>query len=189
MYSGSGHGKIKRPHKLIMLKYALLALIARRPRHGYDLKSAFETAMGGTWPINIGQIYTTLSRLERDQLVDCTIIEQDTLPDRKVYRITEKGEKALDRWLTAPIELSPPLRDDLYVKVLAHQLTRPTEPPPFLDDTRRSVHAALAAVERHAQTIGHDHGDPTALLLDAVSLQLQTTLRWLDRVSDRLSES
>jgi len=100
-----------------MLKYALLALIAREPRHGYDLKSAFEEAMGGTWPLNIGQIYTTLSRLERDGLVESTVVEQDVRPNRKVYRITQEGEKELDRWLAQPLALGPPLRDDLYVKM------------------------------------------------------------------------
>lgn len=164
-----------------MLKYALLALIAREPRHGYDLKSAFEEAMGGTWPLNIGQIYTTLSRLERDGLVESTVVEQDVRPNRKVYRITQEGEKELDRWLAQPLALGPPLRDDLYVKMLAHHLIRPGEVARLLEDARRSLHTALAAVERHPRASDDSDASVTALLLDAVSLQLQATLRWLDR--------
>lgn len=169
-----------------MLKYALLALIAQRPRHGYDLKSAFEQAMGGTWPVNIGQIYTTLARLERDELVDSEVIEQDARPDRKVYRLTEKGEKELDRWLGEPMELGPPLRDDIYIKFFASAIARPKVRPTFLDDARRSLQDALAAVERQRTPAPRNGVDPTGLLLDAVSLQLQSTLHWLDRVAERV---
>jgi len=167
-----------------VLKYALLALIAERARHGYDLKSAFEQAMAGTWPVNIGQIYTTLGRLERDELVESEVVEQDTRPDRKVYRITEKGEKELDRWLSEPIEIGPPLRDDVYVKYYASTLVRPREHPMFLEDSRRSLQAALAAVERQRASMPNA-ADASALLLDAVSFQVQATLRWIDRVSEQ----
>ena len=83
-----------------MFKYALLGLLAQEPRHGYDLKTAFETLLGGTWPLNIGQVYSTLSRLERDGFVESQVVPQDLLPDRKVYALTQTGLEELDRWLS-----------------------------------------------------------------------------------------
>ena len=70
-----------------MLKYALLGILAERPRHGYDLKVAFEGAFGGTWPLNIGQVYTTLGRLDRDGLVACEVVEQEALPDLRILNL------------------------------------------------------------------------------------------------------
>ena len=63
-----------------MLKYLLLALLARAPQHGYELKQAFEEMLGGTWLLNIGQVYTTLGRLEEDGLIEPTVVRQDLLP-------------------------------------------------------------------------------------------------------------
>src|SRR6185436_4030481 len=71
-----------------MLKYLLLALLAKAPQHGYELKQSFEDMLGGTWLLNIGQVYTTLGRLEEDGLIEPTVVRQDLLPDRKVYSLT-----------------------------------------------------------------------------------------------------
>jgi len=183
MYSGNGDVQQNLTIRSSVLKYALLALVAQRPRHGYDLKAAFERAMGGTWPLNIGQIYTTLARLERDGLVESEIVEQDARPDRKVYQVTERGTKELDRWLAEPVEFAPPLRDELYIKFLAQRVAG-ADPSELLGNARRTLHAALAATERQ-QSAPKDNDndvDPVAtVLLDAVSLQLDAALRWLDR--------
>src|SRR5947208_15504267 len=86
-----------------VLKFALLGLLAKESRHGYDLKRAFERLLGGTWPINIGQIYTTLTRLERDGLVTAETVTQTSVPDRKVYSLTPAGHDALAEWLAQPV--------------------------------------------------------------------------------------
>ena len=78
-----------------MLRYAVLALLARASLHGYELKAAFERLLGGTWTLNIGQVYTVLAKLEADGLVECRVEPQDKVPDRKVYSLTEKGEAQL----------------------------------------------------------------------------------------------
>ncbi|CUU53592.1 Virulence activator alpha C-term [Parafrankia irregularis] len=51
------------------VRNGLLALLAERPMYGYQLRAEFEARTGSTWPLNIGQVYTTLRRLERDGLV------------------------------------------------------------------------------------------------------------------------
>src|SRR5881275_2411814 len=103
-----------------VLKFALLGLLAKESRHGYDLKRAFERLLGGTWPINIGQIYTTLTRLERDRLVTAETVTQTSVPDRKVYSLTPAGHDALAEWLAQPVADSVALKDEMYVKVLVH---------------------------------------------------------------------
>jgi DNA-binding PadR family transcriptional regulator len=184
MYDGGGHVHRNCASGSNVLKHALLGLLAERPRHGYDLKAAFEGFMGGTWPLNIGQVYTTLARLERDGLVDSEVVEQDSRPDRRVYRLTERGGKELDRWRGEAVALAPPLREQLYVKLLLHVLAPGGDVGDFVARTRRDVQAALAAVER--RLTASPATDVTGLLLDAVSLNLQATLRWLDRVEARL---
>lgn len=81
------------------VKYIFLALLDTAPIHGYEIKEAFEKLVFHQWPLNYGQVYTTLSRLERDNLVYHEEIEQEEKPDKKVYHITEAGRKALKEWL------------------------------------------------------------------------------------------
>lgn len=163
-----------------MLKYVLLGILAERPRHGYDLKAAVEAAFGGTWPLNIGQIYTTLARLDRDGLVECEVVEQEALPDRKVYRLTAVGRKELERWLDEPARLAPPLHDEVFAKVLVHDLV----------SSNAETRAATIAAARHdllgamrslgARLDDEPPGSVTGLLLGAAINRLAATADWLD---------
>ena len=105
-----------------MLRYVVLGLLGAEPRYGYELKAVFEAFLGGTWPLNIGQVYTTLTRLERDGLVVAEVVPQDQTPDRKVYALTDAGRAELDAWLAA-VEIGPVrLRDEFFLRIA----------PPFL---------------------------------------------------------
>ena len=73
---------------------SLLALLASGPAHGYGLKSAFEESTANAWPLNAGQVYTTLARLERDGMVEA---DGDS-PERRSWQITAEGRAALD-WI------------------------------------------------------------------------------------------
>lgn len=95
-------------------RYGLLALLAEEPRHGYELKTAFERRTGGEWAINIGQVYTTLQRLERDGLVELF----GGGGERNDYRITPAGRAQLDGWYATPVVAGGPPRDELMIKVL-----------------------------------------------------------------------
>ena len=100
-----------------MLKYLVMALLAERPRYGYELKRAFEDLLGGTWILNIGQIYVTLGKLEEDGLIEAEVVPQQLLPDRKVWALTEIGSKELARWTTDDAGQAIKIRDELYFKV------------------------------------------------------------------------
>src|SRR5437870_4462930 len=101
-----------------MVKFVLLALLGVRRRHGYELKVAFEELTGGTSPVNEGQVYSTLSRLERDGLVASALLEQELLPNRRIYELTAEGRLALKRWLAEPGDEPVRLKEDWFVKVL-----------------------------------------------------------------------
>ena len=82
------------------IKHALLGLLAEGPKHGYELKTAFDETIGERWSLNIGQVYNTLNRLARDGYVVLQEeVEQETRPDKKIYAITEAGREELSRWL------------------------------------------------------------------------------------------
>src|SRR5262245_5858562 len=98
------------------VREGLLALLADGPRHGYQLKTEFESATGGVWPLNVGQVYTTLDRLERDGLVEVDVAA--AAPGQKSYAITPAGAQALGEWWEAVPSEDPPPRDELMLKVM-----------------------------------------------------------------------
>src|SRR5215203_4679721 len=100
------------------VKQGLLALLAEEPTYGARLRSEFEARTGGTWPLNVGQVYTTLGRLERDGLVEPAAPKQEA-PDegRIVYRLTPKGRDAIASWWSTPVDRDSTPRDELVIKL------------------------------------------------------------------------
>src|SRR5580704_13660351 len=98
------------------VRHALLALLSEGPKYGLQLRQEFEAKTGDVWPLNVGQVYTTLGRLERDGLVE----SDDTAAEgpQKGFRITPAGEKELYHWLRTPPDVTSPPRDELVIKVL-----------------------------------------------------------------------
>ena len=95
------------------IRNSFLALLAAEPTHGYGLKSLFEASTGGVWPLNAGQVYTTLSRLERDGLVTA----EGEPDDRRAWHVTDEGRRALSEWYATPVH-DQATRDELVIKVL-----------------------------------------------------------------------
>ena len=161
-----------------MLKYLLLALLAKRPHHGYELKSSFEDLLGGTWLLNIGQVYTALSRLEDDGLIEPTVVAQDLLPDRKVYNLTELGQKELDRWLEEPVVGLVRLREEVFLKIVAQGLADPGAALALITSQRDEyVDASAQIARRRAEP---DLPPATGLILDGLLRRLEADLLWLD---------
>jgi len=169
-----------------MLREALLGLLAAQPRHGYELKSDFEALVGGLWPVNIGQIYTTLGRLERDGYVRAAVVAQATAPDRKVYSLTKTGAKELHRWLedTAIAEL--PVKDELFLKLAVCDITG-DDPSELLVRHRQELYERLADLVRLRAEADGDR--LTSLLLDGLILQLQARVTWIDECEEAFSRS
>jgi DNA-binding PadR family transcriptional regulator len=167
-----------------MLKYALLALLARSEQHGYELKAAFEALLGGTWPLNIGQVYTVLSKLEQEGLVECEIVPQDKVPDRKVYSLTEEGRRELVAWMDEPTPSSVKLRDEIFLKLILQQTAQVGDAGALIWAQRKGHIDALAQLARWRDE--SDAEDITALLLDGAILRLEADLKWLELCEERL---
>lgn len=161
-----------------MLKYLLLALLAKAPHHGYELKQSFEDLLGGTWLLNIGQVYTTLGRLEDDGLIEPTVVPQDLLPDRKVYSLTELGQKELSRWLEEPVVGLIRLREEVFLKIVAQGLADPKAALTLLVSQREEYIEASAQIARRRAEAGLPPA--TGLILDGLLLRLEADLQWLD---------
>lgn len=161
-----------------MLKFALLGLLVERQRHGYELHGALEELFGEAWQVNEGQVYATLSRLERDGLVEHEVVEQEDAPARKVHRTTEAGEKALAAWLeSAPTGRR--LHGSLQLQVVMQARVDPAALRLRVAEHRRRLLAELAdLLAAHGDL---DRSTPTALLLDAAAVQVEADLRWLER--------
>src|SRR2546426_6688898 len=98
------------------VRHALLALLSEGPKYGLQLRQEFEAKTGEVWPLNVGQVYTTLQRLERDGLVESDDAEADG--PQKSFRITTAGQTELTAWLRTPPDAAAPPRDELVIKVL-----------------------------------------------------------------------
>src|SRR5919109_5145847 len=118
------------------IRHGLLALLERGPRYGYQLRAEFEATTGSTWPLNIGQVYTTLSRLERDGLVE-PVGDADA-EGRVTYRITAPGREEVGRWFTTPVVRQSRPRDELAIK-LAMALTTPDVDAHAVIQTQRTA--------------------------------------------------
>ena len=169
-----------------MLRFVLLGLLDAEPRYGYELKAVFEQFLGGTWPLNIGQIYTSLSRLEDDGLVQSQTVPQDDAPDRKVYELTALGRTELAEWANTISEEPIKLRDELFLKVAVLSLKDGRSARDLIHRQRVSHLGRLA-------DLGGLQGDPeqhpaTGLLLEAAILRTEAELKWLDAVEDRLKD-
>ena len=125
------------------VREGLLSLLAEGPRRGNQLKTGFEAATGGVWPLNVGQVYTTLDRLERDGLV--AVRESD---GQKTYELTPAGGAALGEWWQAVPADEPPPRDELMLKVLmAVEVGRELRSTRYTDRKGRSKQVRYWAME------------------------------------------
>ena len=163
--------------------HALLALLSDGPKYGLRLQNEFEARTGEVWPLNVGQVYTTLQRLERDGLV-----EGDAEGERqKRYRLTSAGARELADWLRTPPELVPPPRDELVIKVLVALQVPGTDVHEILQVHRRHVVEVMQRYTRIKAEAAEDDV-PLALVADSELFRLEAIVRWLDAADVRLKQ-
>jgi DNA-binding PadR family transcriptional regulator len=159
------------------VKHGLLALLERGPMYGYQLRAAFEETTGGTWPLNIGQVYSTLSRLERDELVR-EVAGGDG--GQRSYEITDAGRADLAVWFASPVSRSDRPRDELAIK-LALALTTPGIDVRQVVQTQRTATMRTLQEYTRLKARGPQPGDLAwRLVLDAMLFQAEAEVRWLD---------
>ncbi len=169
------------------VRQALLALLDNGPTYGYQLRSDFESRTGGTWPLNIGQVYTTLSRLERDGLV--RTVEGPTEAGHVVYEITEPGRSEVADWFATPVARNAPARDEIAIKLAMAVDVPDLEIAAVIQQQRRASIAALQDFTRLKRTA--DDGDDLAwsLVLDRLIFDAEAEVRWLDHCETRLARA
>ena len=168
------------------VRHAMLALLSEGPKYGLQLREEFEARTGEVWPLNVGQVYTTLQRLERDRLVESD--ETGEEGPQRGFRITADGEQELAQWLRTPPDLSSPPRDELVMKVLV-ALRMPSV----------DVHAVIQAHRRYLVELMQqwtrikedDAGTDLSMLLavDAELFRLDAVVRWLDAAEARVNRA
>jgi len=167
------------------VREGLLALLAERPRNGHQLKLDFESATGSVWPLNVGQVYTTLERLERDGLVART--NGDEPAAQKHYELTAAGREELAAWWTMVPADDPPPRDELMLKVL-FALAQGSEHALDVITSHRTALLSLLQQRRREQRAEDPDPDPaTAMVRDALVVRAEADLRWLDLCEARLT--
>jgi DNA-binding PadR family transcriptional regulator len=166
--------------------HALLALLSEGPKYGLQLRQEFEARTGEVWPLNVGQVYTTLQRLERDGLVESDDTGQDG--PQKGFRITARGEKELAGWLRTPPDLSSPPRDELVIKVLVALRMPHTDVHEVIQVHRRYVVELMQQWTRIKEDAAP--GDVSlGLAVDAELFRLDAVARWLDAADGRLTRT
>jgi len=168
----------------VSVRHALLALLSERPKYGLQLRQEFEARTGEVWPLNIGQVYTTLQRLERDGLVESDG-DGDAGP-QKGFRITAAGEQELATWLRTPPDLSAPPRDELVIKVLV-ALTLPGVDVREVVQVHRRYVVQLMQQWTRLKDDAADDEIAFLLAIDAELFRLDSVVRWLDAADGRLA--
>ncbi|WP_245690849.1 PadR family transcriptional regulator [Sinosporangium album] len=168
------------------VRLPLLALLAKEPAHGYELKQALELTFGAAYPSpNIGQIYVTLGRLEKDGLVRAVAVEQSNRPNKKVYYLTEDGREALTTWADGIVE-GPRVRDEFFMKLVLAPMTGIADRSALIGRQTRHFLGIMRDLHHLAETTPPE--DRFAhLLIEGAMLHLQADLDWLERCREELT--
>lgn len=165
------------------IPHALMALLATTPKFGLRLKEEFEASTGSIWPLNVGQVYATLQRLERDGFVEASDAEGD-VASQKLYGLTILGKAELDSWLRTPPDTGAPPRDEIVIKVMVALTVTDYGVVSVIQTHRRQVIQSMQAFTRMKKNSGHDLA--LELVVDAELFRLEATSRWLDTCEARL---
>ena len=165
------------------VRHALLALLSDGPKYGLQLRQEFEDRTGEVWPLNVGQVYTTLQRLERDGLVESD--DGDEGPQRG-FRITADGEAELAAWLRTPPDMTSPPRDELVIKVLVALRLPGVDVRDVVQVHRRYVVELMQQWTRLKDDAA-EHEVGFLLVVDAELFRLDSVIRWLDAADGRLA--
>jgi DNA-binding PadR family transcriptional regulator len=168
------------------VRHALLALLSEGPKYGLQLREEFEAGTGEVWPLNVGQVYTTLQRLERDGLVKSDDADQDG--PQKGFRITVAGREELAGWLRTPPDMAAPPRDELVMKVLVALRLPETDVQEVIQVHRRY----LVELMQQWTRIKEDEAETDlglALVVDAELFRLDSVIRWLDSADGRIKRA
>ncbi|MDQ0613276.1 DNA-binding PadR family transcriptional regulator [Microbacterium sp. W4I4] len=169
------------------VRQSLLAILDQGPCYGYQLRSEFDRRTGSTWPLNVGQIYNTLERLERDGLVEKGEVNEQ---GHVYYEITDVGSAEVRDWLDSPVQRGGGTRDELAIKLAVAATLPGVDVSAVIQNQRRASLAQLQELNR-AKYAGADPDGPEelawSLVIDSMIFAAEAEVRWLDHTEQRLS--
>ncbi len=174
------------------IRQGLLTLLDRQSLHGYELRRRFETITGNTWPLNVGQVYTTLARLERDGLIVAGSevdddAEQSSADAQHIYSITAAGRAAVRAWFTTAVSADAPPRDELAIKLALAATTPGVDLQAVIQIQRSATMLALQNFTRARERAGAEL--PWQLVADSLIFSAEAELRWLDHCEARIARA
>lgn len=169
------------------VRQSLLAILDQGPCYGYQLRAEFDRRTGSTWPLNVGQIYNTLDRLERDQLVEKGAVDEQ---GHVYWQITDAGSAAVREWLDSPVERAQGTRDELAIKLAVAATLPGVDVGQIIQTQRRASLAQLQELNR-AKYAGAGADGPEelawSLVVDSMIFAAEAEIRWLDHTEQRLA--
>jgi DNA-binding PadR family transcriptional regulator len=166
---------------------SLLAILDEQSSYGLRLRNEFEARTGGVWPLNPGQVYTTLDRLERDGLVEQ--IPEPGPDGQKMYEITAAGRRRLADWFSRPMEQASPSRDELVLKLIMAAARRSPSMADVIQTERRAAIELLQEYTRLKRDASADADLGWLFLIDSLIFQAEARVFWLDACEARLARS
>lgn len=168
------------------IRQGLLALLGARPMYGYQLRVEFEARTGGTWPLNVGQVYTTLGRLERDGLIEPAGEDGE---GHAFFRLTADGRTEVDAWFATPVDRSSRPRDELAIKLALAVTTPGVDVGRIVQEQRTHTVRTLQEYTRLKARAGDDDDLAWLLVLDSLIFQAEAEVRWLDHCEARVARA
>lgn len=167
------------------IRHALLSLLSEGPKYGLQLREEFEARTGEMWPLNVGQVYTTLQRLEGVGLIESE--GEGERSSQKSYRLTPAGRDELTSWLLAPSGVNPPPRDELVIKVMVALKVPGIDVHEILQVHRRHL---VENMQRYTKLKSDAAEDDLglALVVDAELFRLEAAFRWIERAELRFRQ-
>jgi DNA-binding PadR family transcriptional regulator len=165
------------------MREVVLALLHGEGTHGYEVKQTLDGTFGDLLPaMNAGQIYTTLARLTRDELVTSEAVDGDAR-GKRVYRLTATGRAVLDEWVNTPVP-GVRLKNEFLMKLVAVAAARLAEPARLIEEQRREYLQSMRDLD--ALQSSRRHGPTAQLMVEGSILHLRADLEWLDLIESRL---
>ena len=170
------------------IRHGLLALLESEPMYGYQLRSEFESSTGATWPLNVGQVYTTLTRLERDGMVEP--LDEDS-EGRQRYAITDAGRAELAAWFAAPVTAQDRPRDELAIKLALAVRVPGLDVRTLVQRQRTATVTRLQELTRLKTGSAADNPEDLAwsLVLENLRFAAEAEVRWLDHCETALTRA
>ena len=171
------------------VRHAVLGLLAQRPRHGYELRAAFQALVGGeeNWDVKPAQIYTTLARLEQGGLVAEDSIEQDAGPEKRIYALTPTGRQTLREWFASGTEPEHQ-HDEFFLKLMISLVSGVADPYHVIRSQRARLYQELHNITEQRRLADPGRELAGILLLDKAIMHVEADVRWLDMIEARLDD-